>query len=74
MTMKSRILQTLAALTLITTSATAQDDPTDNHTASYFAMPAVEDQTEAFASFVVGATPIVKKTAMLTSLVLLQVL
>ena len=46
----------------------------DNHTASYFAMPAVEDQTEAFASFVVGATPIVKKTAMLTSLVLLQVL
>ena len=47
--MKSQILQTLAALALIATSATAQDNPMENHTASYIAMPAAEGQSEAFA-------------------------
>lgn len=60
--MKTQILQTLAALALITTSATAQDTPMDNHTASYIAMPAAEGQIEAFAEFLEGAAPIVKET------------
>ncbi|MFG5379846.1 putative quinol monooxygenase [Yoonia sp. R2-816] len=60
--MKTQILQALAALALITTSATAQDSPMDNHTASYIAMPAAEGQTKAFAKFLAGAAPIVKKT------------
>ncbi|WP_299775441.1 hypothetical protein [uncultured Tateyamaria sp.] len=60
--MKTQILQTLAALALITTSATAQDNSMDNHTASYIAMPAAEGQTEAFAAFLAGAAPIVKET------------
>lgn len=53
--MKSQILQTLAALALIATSATAQDNPMENHTASYIAMPAAEGQSEAFAEFLAGA-------------------
>ncbi|MDX8347647.1 hypothetical protein SLH49_06575 [Cognatiyoonia sp. IB215446] len=60
--MKTQILQTLAALAMITTSATAQDNPMENHTASYIAMPAAEGQTEAFAEFLAGAAPIVKET------------
>lgn len=60
--MKTQILQTLAALALITTSATAQDTPMENHTASYIAMPAADGQTEAFAAFLAGAAPIVKET------------
>lgn len=57
--MKLQILQTFAALALITTSATAQDTPMENHTASYIAMPAADGQTEAFATFLAGAAPIV---------------
>ena len=60
--MKSQILQTLAALALIATSATAQDNPMENHTASYIAMPAAEGQSEAFAEFLAGAAPIVRDT------------
>ena len=59
--MKSQILQTLAALALIAT-ATAQDNPMENHTASYIAMPAAEGQSEAFAEFLAGAAPIVRDT------------
>ncbi|QDL94840.1 hypothetical protein FDP22_23530 (plasmid) [Paroceanicella profunda] len=60
--MKTQILQTVAAMVLITTSATAQDNPMENHTASYIAMPAAEGQTEAFAEFLAGAAPIVRDT------------
>jgi hypothetical protein len=60
--MKMQILQTCAALALITTSATAQDNPMENHTASYIAMPAAEGQTAAFAEFLAGAAPIVGET------------
>ena len=60
--MKTQILQTFAALALITTSATAQDNPMENHTASYIAMPAAEGQSEAFAEFLAGAAPIVRDT------------
>lgn len=60
--MKMQILQTCAALTLITTSATAQDNPMENHTASYIAMPAAEGQTAAFAEFLASAAPIVGET------------
>ncbi len=60
--MKTQILQTLAAMVLITTSATAQDNPMENHTASYIAISAAEGQTEAFAAFLTGAAPIVKET------------
>ena len=60
--MKSQILQTLAALALIATSATAKDNPMENHTASYIAMPAAEGQSEAFAEFLAGAAPIVRDT------------
>ncbi len=60
--MKTQILQTFAAMALITTSATAQDNPMENHTASYIAMPAAEGRTEAFAEFLTGAAPIVKET------------
>ena len=60
--MKAQILQTFAALALITTSATAQDNAMENHTASYIAMPAAEGQTGAFAEFLAGAAPIVRET------------
>ena len=60
--MKTQILQSLAALALITTSAAAQNNPMENHTASYIAMPAAEGQTEAFAEFLAGAAPIVGET------------
>ena len=60
--MKTQILQTVAALALITTSATAQDNPMVNHTASYIAMPAAEGQTGAFAEFLAGAAAIVRDT------------
>lgn len=60
--MKTQIRQTMAALALVATSANAQDNPMDNHTASYIAMPAAEGQTKAFAKFLVGAAPIVKET------------
>jgi len=56
--MKTQIVQTCAALALLTTSATAQDNPMENHTASYIAMPAAEGQTGAFAEFLAGAAPI----------------
>jgi len=62
MTMKTQILQTVAALALITTSATAQDNPMVNHTASYIAMPAAEGQAGAFAEFLAGAAAIVRDT------------
>lgn len=60
--MKTQILRILAALGLITTSATAQDNPMANHTASYIVMPAAEGQAKAFAKFLVGTAPIVKET------------
>lgn len=60
--MKTQILNILAALALITTPVIAQENPMDNHTASYIAMPAAEGQTEAFAEFLAGAAPIVKET------------
>jgi len=60
--MKTQIVQTCAALALLTTSATAQDNPMENHTASYIAMPAAEGQTGAFAEFLAGAAPIVGET------------
>ncbi|SEQ87237.1 hypothetical protein SAMN05428995_11312 [Loktanella sp. DSM 29012] len=60
--MKTQFLLTFAALALTTTSATAQDTPMENHTASYIAMPAAEGQTEAFATFLAGAAPIVAET------------
>ena len=60
--MKTQIVQTCAALALLTTSATAQDNPKENHTASYIAMPAAEGQTGAFAEFLAGAAPIVGET------------
>lgn len=60
--MNMKILPICAALTLITTSATAQDNPMENHTASYIAMPAAEGQTGAFAEFLAGAAPIVRET------------
>ena len=60
--MKTQIVQTWAALALLTTSATAQDNPMENHTASYIAMPAAEGQTGAFAEFLAGAAPIVGET------------
>lgn len=65
--MKKQFLQALAAVTLMTTSATAQENAIeenamDNRTASYIAMPAAEGQTEAFAEFLAGAAPIVRET------------
>jgi quinol monooxygenase YgiN len=60
--MNMKILPIFAALALITTSATAQDNPMENHTASYIAMPAAEGQTGAFAEFLAGAAPIVRET------------
>lgn len=60
--MKTQIVQACAALALLTTSATAQDNPMENHTASYIAMPAAEGQTGAFAEFLAGAAPIVGET------------
>lgn len=60
--MKTQILQTLAAMALLATSATAQETSMSNHTASYIAMPAAEGQTKAFADFLAGAAPIVKET------------
>lgn len=60
--MKTQIVQTCAALALLTTSATAQENPMENHTASYIAMSAAEGQTGAFAEFLAGAAPIVGET------------
>ncbi|MDX8355709.1 hypothetical protein [Cognatiyoonia sp. IB215182] len=60
--MKTQIRKTVAALALIATSATAQDNPMDNHTASFIAMPAAEGQTKNFAKFLAGAAPIVNET------------
>lgn len=65
--MNKQFLQTLAAVTFITTSATAQENAIEENametrTASYIAMPAAEGQTEAFAEFLAGAAPIVKET------------
>ncbi|MCX2699065.1 MULTISPECIES: putative quinol monooxygenase [Brucella/Ochrobactrum group] len=60
--MKTRILQALGALALITTSSTAQDSPMENHAASYITMPAAEGQTGAFAEFLTSAAPIVGET------------
>lgn len=60
--MNMKILPIFAVLALITTSATAQDNPMENHTASYIAMPAAEGQTGAFAEFLAGAAPIVRET------------
>lgn len=60
--MNMKILPIFAALALITTSATAQDNPMENHTASYIALPAAEGQTGAFAEFLAGAAPIVRET------------
>lgn len=60
--MNMKILPIFAALALITTSATAQDNPMENHTASYIAMPAAEGQTGAFVEFLAGAAPIVRET------------
>ena len=60
--MNMKILPIFAALALITTSATAQDNPMENHAASYIAMPAAEGQTGAFAEFLAGAAPIVRET------------
>ncbi|PJF10184.1 hypothetical protein [Pseudorhodobacter sp. MZDSW-24AT] len=60
--MNMKILPIFAALALITTSATAQDNPMENHTASYIAMPAAEGQSGAFAEFLAGAAPIVRET------------
>lgn len=60
--MNTQILPICAALALITTSATALDNPMENHTASYIAMPAAEGQTGAFAEFLTNAAPIVGET------------
>lgn len=60
--MNMKILPIFAALALITTSATAQDNPMENHTACYIAMPAAEGQSGAFAEFLAGAAPIVRET------------
>lgn len=60
--MNTKILRSLAALALIATSATAQDNPMENHTASFIDMRAAEGQAEAFAEFLAGAAPIVGET------------
>ncbi|MFK7844417.1 MAG: putative quinol monooxygenase [Rhodothermales bacterium] len=60
--MKTQILQMLTALTLLTTTANAQENVMKNHTASYIAMPAASGQTEALATFLTGAASLVKET------------
>jgi len=62
--MKTHILIALTAIALIATSTTshAQENVMDNYTASYITMPAADGQTEAFARFLAGAAPLVKKT------------
>lgn len=60
--MNTKLIQTLTTLALITTTATAQENVMNDHTASYIAMPAAEGQTEAFAAFLAGAAPLVKET------------
>ena len=62
--MKAQIPGTLAAIALMTTTmiSHAQENVMDNYTASYIAMPAAEDQTEALAEFLAGAAPLVKET------------
>lgn len=62
--MKSKVLQMLSALALITTTTTvlAQENIMENHTASFINMPAVAGQTKAFAEFLTSAAPLVKET------------
>jgi len=62
--MKTQSLYALGAiaLTATTTTSHAQENVMDNYTASYIAMPAAEGQTGAFAEFLIGAAPIVRKT------------
>lgn len=57
----TRILSALALITATTTAGALDNDITD-HTASFIAMPAAEGQTQAFAEFLAGAAPLVKKT------------
>lgn len=60
--MKTQIIQMLTALSLITTTATAQENVMKDHTASFIPMSAAEGQTGAFAEFLAGAAPLVKET------------
>lgn len=62
--MKSIILHTISALALIsaTTSANAQENVMNDHTASFIEMPAASGQTDAFAEFLAGAAPLVAET------------
>ena len=62
--MKAQIPGTLTAIALMPTTTTshAEENVMDNYTASYIAMPAAEDQTEALAEFLAGAAPLVKET------------
>jgi quinol monooxygenase YgiN len=60
--MKTQILSMLTAMTLITTTANAQETIMKDHTASYIEMTAAENQTNAFAQFLADAAPLVKET------------
>lgn len=62
--MKTKILNALGALAMITTTttATAKEQAMIGYKASYIEMAAAENQTEAFAKFLSGAAPLVKET------------
>lgn len=60
--MKRRLLHMLTALSLLTTTATAQEIIMKDHTASYIPMSAIEGQEDAFAAFLTDAAPLVKET------------
>lgn len=60
--MKTQLFNALSALALVTTSATALEQTTTEHKASYIEMYAVDRQKEAFAQFLAGAAPLVKET------------
>ncbi|MBX2831302.1 MAG: hypothetical protein KTR23_09005 [Rhodospirillales bacterium] len=62
--MKTKFLQMFSVLALITTATVgnAQENVMDNYTASFIAMPAASDQTDAFADFLIAAAPLVKNT------------
>ena len=71
--MKSIILHTISALALIsaTTSANAQENVMNDHTASFIEMPAASGPPDAFAEFLAGAAPLVAETEIKKSFVTL---
>lgn len=62
--MKSIFLHTISAFAFVTatTTAHAQENVMNDHTASFIEMPAASGQTDAFAEFLAGAAPLVAET------------